>query len=110
MSKRHFLFGLVLLMGMTALVWAFSSEPPDHRAGNPPGNQNCTACHSSFTVNSGDGSFFIDNVPSEYTPDETYTITVTLSDPGQSRWGFELTVLYGNNDQAGTDNGNRTSS
>lgn len=112
MLRKRTFFGLLLVMGLSAIVWAFSGGPPDGRAGNPPGNMTCktSGCHNSFALNSGDGSFSIDGVPGEYTPGNTYTITVTLSDPGQKRWGFELTVLEGSNQQAGaiivTDNTN----
>jgi hypothetical protein len=85
-------------------MWASSGGPPQGRAGNPPGNMTCksSGCHNSFDLNSGDGSFSINDAPAHYAPGETYPITVTLSDPGQKRWGFQLTVLDGNNRQAGT--------
>lgn len=76
-----------------ALASAYSSGPPDGYAGNPPFDSNCTSCHFSFDVNSGDGGVAILGLPAEYTPGETYPLTVQLSDPGQVRWGFELTVL-----------------
>lgn len=80
----------LLMLGLMAplLAQAYSSGPPDGRTG-APGEGNCTQCHSG-TVNSGDGSFLLDG-PAVYEPGETYTLTATLQDPGQSRWGFELT-------------------
>ncbi|UCE18049.1 MAG: hypothetical protein JSV84_14470 [Gemmatimonadota bacterium] len=102
MSERHLFLGFLLIMGFSAIFWAYSSNPPNGRAGDPPSRMTCTQCHDSFALNSGDGMLSIDNVPDIYTPGETYTITVTLSDPGQSRWGFELTTLDDDNAQAGT--------
>ncbi|MBM3316978.1 MAG: hypothetical protein FJY75_03905 [Candidatus Eisenbacteria bacterium] len=57
-----------------------------------PGEGTCHACHGSFPLNSGDGLFTIAG-PELFAPGHTYTITVTISDPGQSRWGFEITPL-----------------
>jgi len=73
------------------LAFAFSSGPPDEKTG-APGENNCTQCHNSFPVNSGNGNFTIDG-PAMYLAGETYTITVSLSDPDQARWGFEFTPL-----------------
>ncbi len=72
---------------------AYSGNPPNAKTG-APGEGNCTQCHSG-SLNSGNGSFQISATPSTYTPGQVYTVTVTLSDPGQSRWGFELTALDG---------------
>jgi hypothetical protein len=59
-------------------------------------------CHNSFDLNSGDGSLSIDNIPSQYNPEQLYTLTVTIQDPGQERWGFEITVLDSSNNMAGS--------
>ncbi|UCE18686.1 MAG: hypothetical protein JSV84_17885, partial [Gemmatimonadota bacterium] len=102
MLKRRFPIEIIIIVVFAALIWAYSSNPPNGRAGDPPSGMTCTQCHDSFALNSGDGMLSIDNVPDIYTPGDTYTITVTLSDPGQSRWGFELTTIDDDNDQAGT--------
>jgi len=80
---------------------AFSSGPPDDFAGNPPGLADCTTCHGSFPVNSGDGSLTLEGLPAAYDPGETYDLTVVLADGQQSRWGFELTALDGSDVAAG---------
>ena len=90
--------GTVLL---AALLWAHSSGPAYGHAGDPPGKTTCSTCHSSFHLNSGDGSLSVDNVPGDYVPEETYAVRVTLSGPGQSRWAFQLAVLGGDSQQAG---------
>lgn len=72
---------------------ASSSGPPDGYAGNPPYNESCATCHFSYDPNSGDGSFELLGLPDAYAPGQTYTLQLSLSDPGQIRWGFELTVL-----------------
>ncbi len=70
---------------------AFSSGPPNGMT-NAPGESVCTACHSSFPLNSGSGSLTIDGIGSEYTPGQTYQLEVTLADPDAQRWGFEATA------------------
>jgi len=104
MPTKHLFIVIFLALGLAAIVWAYSSTPPDDMAGNPPDNMTCksSGCHNSFDLNSGDGSMSIDNVPAAYVPGETYVLTVTLSDLGQRRWGFELTAMDENNQKAGT--------
>ena len=92
---------IMVLTMVTSLSFGYSSGPPDGYCGNPPAFQNCTFCHTSFPVNSGDGTLSID-APATYVPGVTYDITVNLEDPGQSRWGFELTALDAADHQAGT--------
>jgi hypothetical protein len=86
---------------VASLSFGFSSGPPDGYCGNPPALQNCTVCHISFPVNSGDGTLSI-TAPTTYSPGATYDMTVHLEDPDQSRWGFELTTMDAANHQAGT--------
>jgi len=83
---------LMILMLIPAISLAYSSGPPDQRTG-APGELTCqNSCHSTFPLNSGDGSLSVSG-PNLYEPGMTYTITVEISDPGQSRWGFEITPL-----------------
>lgn len=75
--------------------------PPDGFAGDPPNHLDCTICHDSYAANSGDGGMQILNLPAEFVPGQTYDLQVRLEDPGQVRWGFELTVLGPAGEQAG---------
>ena len=68
---------------------AFSSGPLAAHTG-APGEFTCAQCHFGGEV--FDGSLSID-APDQYQPGMAYTITITLQDPGQSRWGFELIPL-----------------
>ncbi len=95
---ESFMNGLIVAFTAAALIppaaRAWSGGPPDMRTG-APGEGTCVACHSSFPLNGGDGSLQIVGPPA-YEPGETYGMTVILEDPGQMRWGFELTSLeYG---------------
>jgi len=76
---------------VSSLAFAYSDGPPDGYANNPPFYETCQACHSDLL---GDGALALLGVPlGGYSPNETYTLQVELRDPGQRRWGFELTVL-----------------
>jgi len=99
--KRH----RIVIVSLTtvllgSVVLSFSTGPPDAHTG-APGESNCTACHASFPLNSGNGSLTI-NAPATYTSGATINVTVHLQDPGQSRWGFEVTALNAMNQPAGT--------
>lgn len=85
---------LIIIMGLIltpAMVLGYSSGPPNEVTG-APGEPTCVDCHTSFPLNSGDGSFTIVGPPS-FIAGHTYPIVVTIQDPGQQRWGFEFTPL-----------------
>lgn len=75
------------------IAGAYSGNPPNGKTG-APGESTCRDCHSSYSLNSGDGHFEIET-PESYLPGETYSITVRLSDPGQRRWGFQIRPYEG---------------
>ena len=83
--------GLLLGFGATSAL-AYSGSPPNGRT-NAPGETNCTACHSSFPLNSGSGLLSVAGVNGSYQPGQTYDLVIDLEDPDASRWGFEFTVL-----------------
>jgi hypothetical protein len=103
MRKKLFIMTLVCAILLTAAFAAgISSGPPDGRTG-APGESNCTVgCHNTYSLNSGDGNLSIGNVPSQYNPEQIYSISITIQDPGQQRWGFEVTVLDSSNNRAGS--------
>lgn len=68
--------------------------PPAKRTG-APGENSCGGCHSG---SAGDGGVSVLGLPANYIPGNVYTLAVSLQDPGQSRWGFEATVLKGSDD------------
>jgi hypothetical protein len=73
---------------------------------NSPSEQNCTACHSSFALNSGGGSIAISTTPSMsptgYTPGATYTVAVTVAKTGVNLFGIGAEILTSTNTNAGT--------
>jgi hypothetical protein len=77
----------------TRPVHAFSSGPPAGYTGAPNEEpEACAECH--VPPDAGSGKISI-TAPQTYVPGQTYPITVTHTNPDQTRlrWGFELTVL-----------------
>lgn len=92
---QNAIVSFLLVLGFTLMAFAFSSGPPD---GLTTLTNNCTNCHGSFSVNSGNGSLNLIGLPAGgYTPGEIYPLAIQLDDPDQSRWGFELTSYLNDN-------------
>ncbi|MBV9211483.1 MAG: hypothetical protein JOZ52_12670, partial [Acidobacteria bacterium] len=79
-----------------------SASGPSPSFTNAPGEGNCTACHTSFDVNSGGGSVVITGLPARYTPSQIYPVTVTVTHVNAVIFGFELTSIDTLGRQAGT--------
>ena len=63
--------------------------PPAGYTGSPGDGQNCASCHSS-SVQTITG-VITSNIPaSGYMPNQTYTITASLSQTGINRFGFQI--------------------
>lgn len=72
-----------------------SASGPSASHTNAPGEDNCTTCHTSFTVDSGGGSVSISGIPANYLPNQQVAITVTTEDAGPSSllFGFQMTAV-----------------
>ncbi|MEE8348588.1 MAG: DUF5777 family beta-barrel protein [Acidobacteriota bacterium] len=94
MSVQRLITGASLsVLPLTALL-AFSSGPLPHFTGGFQ-EETCLTCHNSFTLNQGrtrGGDFNISGVPENYRGGESYPITILIGQPGQSRWGFQLSA------------------
>jgi|GEM_PF-1409988 len=102
---------LLFFMATGGLIYAINSTgPPSGRTGAPalgifPAEPDCTECHSGNPLNAPGGALTISNVPANYTPGQTVTLTVTLTRSGQPptrRWGFQITALTDGGEPAGT--------
>jgi hypothetical protein len=92
---------VIVLAGVTLLVSLLSSGPkalasasgpsPSHT--NAPGEDNCTACHVDFPVNSGSGSVRISGVPKAFIPGQLLNIKVTTSQKDAVDYGFQMTAI-----------------
>jgi len=83
---------LFVVFFVATLAWAYPYGPPNHTTG-APGELDCTFCHNSFPLNSGPGILNISMSPSFPAPDDTVEIHIALAQPGQIRWGFEVTAV-----------------
>jgi uncharacterized protein (TIGR03437 family) len=107
MSMRVLKLLIIALVGVPCLIlWlngkraeAFREGPPTGYT-NAPGEQNCTACHFG-TPNTGGGSLSIIGLPATYNAGQEITITVTISQSGRNRFGFELTAVNDGGSGAG---------
>ena len=99
MKRLHSSLFLILFI-ITVSCFGFSSKPPTRSGavGAPDNGQTCISCHGS----SGNGSLVISNLPNQYKPGEKYAVSTKLSQSGRRRWGFIMTALDENGQQAGT--------
>jgi hypothetical protein len=76
-----------------------------------PGDSLCASCHGGSNPNL-DGSISIQGVPSVVSPNETYPLTITVSNPNGNavRAGFQIVALQGNNTNAGSFSNNSNNS
>jgi FG-GAP-like repeat/Reeler domain len=94
-------FGVVNISYDSRKASASASGPsPSHT--DAPGEDNCTACHVQFPVNSGTGSVQIAGVPTTYLPGQQVSLTITTSQSDGVIYGFQLTALDSTGHPAGT--------
>lgn len=87
------LLACVGFLAVVSLTYAFSSGPLPGLTG-APGEGNCTECHDSFGEETNRGNGFVSiEAPSRYEAGERLSISVSVGQPGQRRWGFEITAL-----------------
>lgn len=86
---------------------AYSANPPTQKTG-APGESDCTGCHSGTAQPAaGNVTYNFSGTNQEYTPGQSYTIE--LSGSGVKN-GFQMTILDGSNNAAGTfTSGNQSS-
>jgi uncharacterized protein (TIGR03437 family) len=93
--QRKILLGktIAILSVVPVLIWAHQAGPDPGHAG-VPGESTCntSGCHTGTALNGGGGSVTINAGGSSYTPGVPQQISVTVNDPKQRRWGFQLTA------------------
>jgi hypothetical protein len=71
-----------------------------------PGETTCNACHTGNTVNDPSGSIQIATVPvmtnGQYVPGTTYSVALTITKPGQAKFGLCIVSLNSSNANAGS--------
>lgn len=98
----QYLASAMVFAALPILIYAYAEGPQPGYSGVPGESGTCAVCHAGP---SGSGSVKVTfpNGPT-YTPGVSQTLTVTVADPAQRRWGFELTVRQASSrsTQAGT--------
>ncbi|PYU99349.1 MAG: hypothetical protein DMG10_25290 [Acidobacteria bacterium] len=95
-SVYRVVFSSFSILMFPLALQAYSSGPLPQLTGGF-NEQTCVRCHSSFSLNEGrlrGGDLHLAGVPKAFSAGETYLISVIIAHPGQSRWGFELSVRH----------------
>ena len=95
LTKTIFLFSIFIFLAAVILLANSAGPLPRHTAGFQ--EQSCIQCHNSFKLNEGrsiGGVFEVHGVPVTYEAGQSYPVAVIIGQPGQSRWGFEISVRH----------------
>ena len=106
MKKIYFAFLSIGVISLSLLInnTTTYSNPGGAPAGcssSPSDAATCTSCHNGTATNR-DGMITSDVAPSGYIPGGIYTITVTIAQPGISKWGFECSPQDGSGNLLGS--------
>jgi hypothetical protein len=81
---------VITIVAVPLMVWSYPNDPPLGKTG-APGEGTCADCHQggsgggSITVTSSNGT--------KYQPGVKQKLTVTITDPNASFWGYEMTSV-----------------
>ena len=103
---------VILLIFIVTTIAIMAMTPGRSSSGAPaghtgaPGEASCATigCHDDNSINSGNAILNIDmGTATKYTPGQTYTIKVRITEPSIERFGFQLVALLNNDSSnAGT--------
>jgi uncharacterized protein (TIGR03437 family) len=106
-KRKLFIAKTAVILGVIpVLIWAHAAGPDVGKAG-VPGESTCNevSCHVGTPLNGGGGSVAV-TFPNalNYVPGVKQHLVVTISDPAQRKWGFQLTARLSSNSktQAGS--------
>ena len=105
--KKNIVASLLVVFGAIVTV-SMSVVSDNGKAGftGSPGENVCTNCHNSYTLNSGGGSLVISSSPAfvnnTYLPGTTYTMSATVSRTGNNLFGIGFEALTSTNTNSGT--------
>lgn len=91
---------LALAVALAAGARASSSNPPDFYPGMK-GMASCLACHDTYGSFGGPGHAAIEGLPAVYVPEQVYTVSVKVKQPGAKSFGFQLYAVDQQGRQAG---------
>lgn len=93
-QRKIFIGKAIAILSVVPVVVLAYMTGPDPGHSGVPGELTCntSGCHTGAAVNGGGGSMTINAGGSTYTPGVAQQISVSLADPKQRRWGFQLTA------------------
>lgn len=98
------LFIVLFIIGTSSQMAFTSNGLPPYGTAGVPGTNNCNACHAG-ALNSGPAirTITFNGNPNltSYNPGQEYTIIVTISQAGMSRFGFQMAARTPSNQAAG---------
>src|SRR5688572_19326504 len=102
-TKHVFLATFVMGLAWTGILFAISTGPDPGVNGVLGPTCNQAGCHNTNPLNAAGGSVAIGGLPAQWTPGQSYPITVTVARAGSLRYGFQFSsVVDATNLQAGT--------
>jgi len=79
-----------VVLAIPLIVWSYPKDPPLGKTG-APGEGTCGDCHGG---GSGGGNITVtSSAGKHYKPGVKQHLTVTISDPNASDWGYEMTAV-----------------
>jgi hypothetical protein len=102
--KHGFLLSLFIGLLWTGYLFAYVTGPDPAMNGVFSATQTCatSGCHTGNPLNASGGSVTVTGLPTEWTPGQTYALTVTIQRTGQRLFGYQLSsVIDATNQQAG---------
>jgi hypothetical protein len=102
--KSKWILGLTLLSASFFLCGVLSSGGKAGKTG-APGEGTCVQCHAGTALNGGGGYVFVESsnmVFGQHALGETYDMSVTVGQTGNSLFGFSVVALDANGNSVGT--------
>ena len=110
MIKKITLFIFISILCSVSYYSISNGNGPAEEKTNAPSEGNCTSCHNSGSLITSGSNWNNISLTSNFTgngyiPDSVYDITISYSQSGIGRWGFEATILNESNKMAGSLSG-----
>ena len=102
--KSKWILGLTLLSASFFFCGVLSSGGKVAKTG-APGEGTCVQCHAGTALNGGGGYVFVESsnmIFGQHALGETYDMTVTVGQTGNSLFGFSVVALDSNGNSVGT--------
>jgi hypothetical protein len=103
LSLKRKIQAIALILVSFVTVYASVTGPDARYTGAPGDIGTCVNCHDEYVnANVGPGSVAITGAPAVYQPGQQYTLTVTVTQSGRQKYGFQLTAIDADGNRAGT--------